>query len=338
MRVRFLPGRSKIPDQSYALDTTWRTLLKDLGIPAADVLRQAGLPDDLLLSPTVRLSSAEYYRLWNAIECATTGMPLPIRVLDAIKAETFSPLLFAALCSPNLVTALQRVAKYKGLIGPMDLVITENQDRVTVAFRWLDTPHRPPDSLILMELLFVVALARMGTRHPIRPLAVTTSVCPTDAGAYEEFLRIPISPSGTHAVSFSGSDAIHPFVTGNDWLWDTYEPELRTRLSNLQELAGFSTRVRAVLNETIPSGTLDMETVARRLGLSKRTLQRNMAAEGTSFQAVVQDVREKLARHYLSKTKLPAAEISFLLGFDEPNSFYRAFRRWTGMTPESLRR
>ena len=337
MRVKFLPGRSTIPDQSYALDTTWRTLLKDLGIPAADVLRQADLPDDLLMNPTVRIPSREYYRLWNAIECATTGAPLPIRVLDAIKAETFSPLLFAALCSPNLITALQRVAKYKKLIGPMDLVVAENQDRVTVQFRWLDMPHRPPDSLVLMELLFVVVLARMGSRQPIRPLAVVTSVCPTDAGAYEEFLRIPISPSDTHEVSFSGVDAVQPFVTDNDWLWDTFEPELRTRLSNLQEPAGFSTRVRAVLNETIPSGTLDMETVARRLGLSKRTLQRNMAAEGTSFQTVVQEVREKLARHYLSKTKLPVAEISYLLGFDEPNSFYRAFRRWTGTTPDGLR-
>ena len=80
-----------------------------------------------------------------------------------------------------------------------------------------------------------------------------------------------------------------------------------------------------------------MEDVARKLVLSKRTLQRRIEAEGTSYQRILKETREALARHYLQKTELPAAEISFLLGFDEPNSFYRAFRTWSGTTPESVR-
>jgi AraC-like DNA-binding protein len=70
--------------------------------------------------------------------------------------------------------------------------------------------------------------------------------------------------------------------------------------------------------------------------LSKRTLQRRIEAEGTSYQQILKETREALARHNLEKTALPVAEISFLLAF-EPNSFYRAFRAWTGMTPESVR-
>ncbi|XXT51298.1 AraC family transcriptional regulator [Sorangium sp. So ce542] len=60
--------------------------------------------------------------------------------------------------------------------------------------------------------------------------------------------------------------------------------------------------------------------------------------EGTSFQQILKETREALARHYLEKTSLPVAEISFLLGFSEPNSFYRAFRSWTGTTPDQARR
>lgn len=81
-----------------------------------------------------------------------------------------------------------------------------------------------------------------------------------------------------------------------------------------------------------------METIARRLGLSKRTPQRRIEDEGTSFQQILKETREALARHYLEKTSLPVAEISFLLGFSEPNSFYRAFRAWTGTTPDQARR
>lgn len=96
-------------------------------------------------------------------------------------------------------------------------------------------------------------------------------------------------------------------------------------------------RVRAALLEGLPSGLATMEDVARKLALSKRTLQRRIEAEGTSYQQILKETRQALAQHYLENTALPAAEISFLLGFDEPNSFYRAFRTWTGRTPESVR-
>jgi AraC-like DNA-binding protein len=88
---------------------------------------------------------------------------------------------------------------------------------------------------------------------------------------------------------------------------------------------------------TIPSGLLTIEAMARKLVLSKRTLQRCLEEERTSYQQVATETREALARHYLEKIALPAAEVAFLLGFDEPNSFYRAFRQWTGRTPDSIR-
>ena len=92
-------------------------------------------------------------------------------------------------------------------------------------------------------------------------------------------------------------------------------------------------RVRAALHEGIPSGLVTMDAIAGKLAMSKRTLQRRIEAEGTSFQQILKETREALARHYLERTALPAAEISFLLGFDEPNSFYRAFRDLDGDDP-----
>jgi len=324
--------------QSYALDATWRTLLKDLGLPTADILRRAGLPEDLFLRPNARLPSPDYYRLWQAVEAHVTDTPMPIRIFDVIRAEAFSPLLFAAICSPNLIMALRRVAQYKPLIGPMAFTVTEGSDTIAVQFRWLDAPHVPPASLVLMELLFVVVLARMGTRTRVNPLLVTTSAGPSDLVHYQDFLGTALTPGNVHGVTFSMADATLPFLTENDHLWAAFEPELRLRLVDLEASATLTTRVRAVLNEAVPAGMLDMASVARRLGMSKRTLQRRMEQEGTSFQSVLTETREKLARHYLRNTRLPATEISFLLGFEEPNSFYKAFRRWTGATPDSLRR
>lgn len=322
---------------TYALDTTWRSLLKDLGVRPANVLRRAGLADDLLQQPSVRVSPEEYYRFWDSIE-AETGDPLfPIRLCRAIRSESFSPPLFAALCSPNLVAAAERIARYKTLVGPMRLDVEQTRTAVTLELSWLDAPHTPPVSLVVTELLFFVSLARMGTREPVRPTEAVTTVLPSPAAPYEEFLGARLKRGRAQRLVFTAADATRPFLTSNEPLWATFEPELRQRLADLEANASTTKRVRAALLEGLPSGLVAIEDVAQKLALSKRTLQRRIEAEGTSYQQLLRDTRESLARHYLERTALPAAEISFLLGFDEPNSFYRAFRAWTGNTPDRAR-
>ncbi|MDA2892091.1 AraC family transcriptional regulator ligand-binding domain-containing protein [Mycolicibacterium sp. BiH015] len=323
--------------QSYALDTTWRTLLRDLGVAPADVLRRAGLADDLFQHPSTRLAPLDYYRLWNSIEAETKDPALPVSLCRAVRAESFSPPLFAALCSPNFMVAAQRIAHYKKLVAPMRFGVTEHGDLVTVELSWLDAP-RPPASLIMMELLFCVALIRLGTREAIRPVEVTAAVLPEVVTPYEEFLGAPLRRAQSHAVTVSATDAALPFLTSNEPLWAAFEPELRRRLADLETPASTTERVRAALLEALPSGLASMDTVARKLTMSKRTLQRRIEVEGTTYQQILDATRSDLATHYLENTMLSIAEISFLLGFAEPNSFYRAFRVWTGSTPDMLRR
>ena len=96
-------------------------------------------------------------------------------------------------------------------------------------------------------------------------------------------------------------------------------------------------RVKASLLELIPSGLVSMGAVAKKLGTSIRSMQRHLQQEETRFQIVLASTREQLARHYLERSTLSGAEIAFLLGFDDPNSFFRAFRNWTGVTPDQVR-
>lgn len=96
-------------------------------------------------------------------------------------------------------------------------------------------------------------------------------------------------------------------------------------------------RVRASLLEQLPAGSSSTEAVARDLMMSSRTLQRRLKDEGTTFQAILDDTREALARHHLSASDLSTGEISFLLGYEDARSFYRAFHAWTGQTPNLAR-
>lgn len=324
--------------ETYALDSTWRLLLKDLGVPADRVLRRAGLPEDLLERPAVRLEAKVFYRFWAGLEAELADPLLPIRLCRALRSEGFSPALFAALCSPNLRVAVQRIAAYKKLVAPMRLQLQESGQTLSIELFWTHEGLCPPDALVVTELLFFATLARMGTREGLVPLQVMTRRPCAQAETYRHFLGTPVVQGDAHRLVFSRADALRPFLTSNEGLWSAFEPELRTRLAELQAQVSVGTRVRAVLLEALPSGQADIDRVAGRLAMSRRSLQRHLEAEGLSYQQLLRETRLSLARHYLMNTGLPVAEISFLLGFDEPNSFYRAFRQWTGHTPEGHRR
>jgi AraC-like DNA-binding protein len=120
-------------------------------------------------------------------------------------------------------------------------------------------------------------------------------------------------------------------------MWEAINPALRRRMSEADEERSTSDIVEASLFELLPSGRTQMRDVAKDLGIGARTLQRRLASENTTWLEVLNRTRERLARHYLRSTKMSPAEVSFLLGFEDPNSLFRAFNRWTGTTPESWR-
>jgi len=96
--------------------------------------------------------------------------------------------------------------------------------------------------------------------------------------------------------------------------------------------------VRRVLASEVAGGDIRIEAVARRLGFSARTLQRRLTASGVSYQQLVDSARREAAARYLANSSLAIGEIAYLLGYSEPSAFHRAFKRWNGTTPHSLRR
>ncbi|MCB1049660.1 MAG: AraC family transcriptional regulator ligand-binding domain-containing protein [Acidobacteria bacterium] len=321
----------------FSVNPRWRVLLADLGIGSLSLLKRAKLPQDLFVREKASLTSAEYFRLWEALVEEAGDPLLPLRMGEAISTEVFDPPIFAAMCSPNLIVALKRIAKYKPLICPMRLHIEETTQSTRLAFEWLDKTVAPPAPLIAMELVFFVQLARLGTRYRVCPLEVRAPLRLNPADAYTAWFGVRVKPSEQSAISFRKDDALRPFLTANEPMWSYFEPTLQRNLDALKHEASMVERVHASLLELIPSGLASMDAVARKLGMSHRTLQRNLSQEGTRFQTVLASTRTKLAMHYLKSSPLSSAEIAFLLGFDDPNSFFRAFRTWTGATPEQVR-
>lgn len=323
-------------DNKYALDPGVRAMLVDMGMSPANVLRSAGLRADLLAGGSVWLSQSEFFSLWRAIESESGDPNLPLLIEHAFAPGAFAPTIFAAMMSPDLNTAASRLATYKKLIGPMRLDVDIAGATTTISYTW-PSDAEPPATLVLSELLFWVEMARIGTRRRIEPLRMTAPEPPDDVDAYEAYLGITITASETQSVAFSSRDAALPFLSANDAMWETFEPSLQRRLNELEVNAATADRVRAVLLELLPVGRTTVSDVAGELAMSTRTLHRRLQGESTTFQRILDSTREDLARHYLARPELSAPDISFLLGYEETSSFYRAFHNWTGETPERVR-
>ena len=321
----------------FTVDPRWRLILKDIGVSENEVLKRAKLPLDLFSQKNATLSADEYFRLWQGLEQSLNDPSFPLRLGQMISTESFSPPIFASLCSPNLNVAMKRISQYKRLIGPMTLQVRQDTDATTVSLDCLFTENPLPDSLVAYEMVFLVRLVRLATREQITPQSVSSSSAALKGKNYAAYFGIKPSQGKQHQLKFSAQDAMRPFLTENENMWRFFEPELRKRLTDIEAEASYANRVRSCLFELLPSGMSSIDDVAKNLAIGKRTLQRQLSQGKTSFQQELNKTREKLARHYLINSSYSGAQISFLLGFEDPNSFVRAFRSWTGETPERVR-
>ncbi len=324
--------------KKYVLEMGWQAQAKDMAISLQDVLRYAQLPPDLLTRTPPTVTADEYFRLWRGIEHVMKDNPaFPLHLGKSITPETFSPTLFACLCSRDLDTALKRIAKYKPLVGPISLDIEQDDAQTTVEFRGLSKNDELPSSLVAGELVFWVQMARIATRERIVPQAIRTTSMFPEKEQYEEYFGTRVIQSHFNGLTFSSIDMQKPFLTANAQMLSIFEPVLDKRLQDLTQQASFRDRVRACLVEILASGDYSMSDVASRLAISPRTLQRRLNQENTSFQKELDNLREELAHHYLSNSDYTSNQIAFLLGYEEPTSFFRAFKTWTGQTPEYSR-
>lgn len=318
----------------FILDGRYDALLAAHGIDVAEALRKARLPEDTFRHRNPTMTAEGYYAFMEAAGalCPDGGTALALATGEGI--EQFSPPVFAAFCSPDGRTCVERLARHKRLVGPLVLVVFE--DAKTLRAELADERGlKIPQFLAECELAFLVNLMRRATKEGIVPLSATLPERPHPEIA--AFLGCQIERGPVASVTLSSADMSLPFISRNDAMWGYFEPELARRLSELDADGTFSARVRSALIEMLPAGASDADTAARKLGVSRRTLQRRLTDEGTTFQAQLNHTRELLAKHYLGNAQMRTDEIAYLLGYVELNSFLRAFSAWTGMSPSGYR-
>ena len=320
----------------FLIDKNYGDFLSAHGFSVEEILKKAALPEDLFARRDPSLTAEEYFRFMQAAEVLSPGEDTLVQLAAAENIESFSPPIFAAYCSRNALTCLKRLAQYKPLIGALLYRVKETENEVSVEIVAADGSPELPPVLVGMEFVFLVGLIRKAAKEKIVPVsAMAKEKMPGDA--YAEFIGTKILQGGKNQLVFDRCDALLPFISRNESMWQFFEPELNRQLSVMDTDDSYAARVRSALMELLPSGECAIENVAAKLGYSKRSLQRKLQEENTSFQKQLNHVRELLAKHYVGDTGMRAEEIAYLLGYQDTSSFLRAFSVWTGSTVSGYR-
>jgi AraC-like DNA-binding protein len=312
--------------------------LTTLGIDVPAVLKHAGLPDELFGPTRTILSTAQFFSLWRSAEALYDDPTLGLRLGDGARSEVYDVVSLAALHSATLGEAMQKLARYKRLTCPEDIHIELSRDEAAVSMRWMLAEGHAPQFLIDAVFAAHLALAERGTGRSIRLRRLELTRRPTASDVLHAHFHCELRFNAAQdRIVYERADLDLPFITHDQDHLARLLPTLEASLQEQSATTSLRDKVWNVLARGMRGSHLRMAQVADALHLSPRTLQRKLGEAGTSYQQLLDQVRRHLAQRLLNATDLDTGEIAFLLGFEELNSFNRAFRQWEGETPTRWR-
>jgi AraC-like DNA-binding protein len=317
-----------------------RVRLEDAGVQTASVLREAGLPRDFFEQDRILVNTQELFALWRAVGAVSKEPSIGLKLGTETRLERFHPSALAALSAETLGASIAYMARYKKLSAPEEILQQFDDQEWVVRFRWTLAVEVEP--LVLVEYCFasLLAIARRGTNTRLSPLRVEFVQERAHIKQLEKHFGCPvICGAARNAMVYRASDAQLPFVTRNSELLEMLAPQFEQELKqrDADEENTFIELVRGAVQRKLTGKRPSIEEIADDLHMSLRTMQRRLQDSGWSFQRVLEDARRQLARYYLSNSVLELGEAAYLLGYEDANSFARAFRGWEGMPPRNWR-
>lgn len=316
-----------------------------LGLPEADLWAAARTDPADAQDPDARIPFGPLVWIWDFFMARFPGMPLGLRIGQMMTYDHLGLCGQLIKTSPDVRTALERAIRFNRLMDP--LLTLELEESGGVAHLRLD--HLPAvraqvEPIEMMLAAIVSNVRRMSGESGEEVLLATHFAHPQkhSTEAYASiFPGAVLFDQPGYGLTFESSVLDWPLPNADVGAGRYIERYAETLVQQrgLSADDSMERQVRQHLHEAIvEGGDLQQDAVAEALGVGKRTLQRRLRAEGPSFAEVLGDVRRIHALRLLRQQGLAIYEVAFLLGYQEATSFYRAFKRWTGQTPEAFRR
>ncbi|UOX85755.1 AraC family transcriptional regulator [Amycolatopsis sp. FBCC-B4732] len=309
------------------------------GLPAEKLLAATTLSPELLTDAGVQVDARQELAVVRALSELDGSDATALELGSRYRVTTFGIFGFACISSPTLRDAMLFALRYFDLSFAFCIPrVTLESDRLTLE---LDDTRVPADVArflvlrdlaaiftVMRDLLPEIALDDLSFRHeqPGVPDAYLTT-----------FGLRPRFDAGACRATLDPELLMLPLPQANDQTVALCAAQCEALVTRRRQRSGISQQVRERL---VRLGGVDagMDEIARQLTLSTRTLRRRLTEAGTSYRALVDEVRHTLAEELLDTGVLSVEDVAYRLGYAEASSFIYAFKRWTGMTPAAFAR
>jgi AraC-like DNA-binding protein len=321
-----------------ALSSLWQQI-EDCGIDPQPLFRQNGINASMPFDPNARMSYHKVDRIM-ATAVIKTGDPFfGLREEEYFLPSHLGALGFAWLASSDLRVAMERLQRYIKVINETIRVsLCDDKNSFIVSIQMTKSSenalHRDGGCLAALT-----KMCRFICGAKWSPLRVTLSHPePADTTYYLSLFRCPVEFGAAQNSIHIDSRQAGETLSGSNEQLAQLNDHIVVRYLAFQARDDIVSQVKATILESLGEGNVSEASVADKLHMSTRTLNRKLKAEDSSFKTLLFDTRSELANQYLNDATLTLTEISYMLGFSEISSFSRAYRRWTGQSPSAARK
>lgn len=335
-KVRF----DSLPSASGGISRLLAARLRAAGIAPGPLLAKAGLTTAQIADRKARVTAQSQIRFLELAAAASGDDLLGFHLARDCELRELGLLYYVLASSETLGDALGKAVRYSSIVNEGVRLHWRKGRETGIGFRYVDVERRGDRQHVELWLTIIVRLARQLTNRRLVPDRVRVIHRGRKMPAeFRSFLGRDIEfAAGADELVFS-RDILQMPVAGADF----YLNDLLTRYCDEALAHRSDNRVTTLRHEVenaiaplLPHGKASAAEIARRLGLSQRTLARRLAGEDLSFSQILHELKLDLATRYL-REGLTVSHIAWLLGYHEVSAFTHAFKRWTGKSPRQLR-
>jgi len=311
------------------------------GVDVAGLMRDAEVDERLMAKPGVRAPLDSVIRLWEHARRQTRDEAFPLHVAEFLPFGAYKTYDLLLATAPTVGEALAKAAKYNGFVNDaFRPTLQERRGRVCIEYvNCVDPQCNPPEYLEFIFACFLLRF-RLTTGVAWRPAEIHFRHSPPRSlTEHHRVFQAPILFNQPVTRVFIDRSALEiPQLFADAPTSELLEHYIRATLDHPCVDDELTRALRKAIQALLASERVTLAAAARRLGVGRRTLQRGLEARGTSFREVLRALRCELSLTVLTRRGVPMNEAAESLGFSELSSFSRAFKRWTGISPQAYRR
>ncbi|WP_440466476.1 AraC family transcriptional regulator [Pseudomonas sp. YH-1] len=297
-----------------------------------------GIDPQVLERADVEIPGEQYVALWEAAAQSSPSVGIELGIQT--EADDFGALGHALYCAPSVEKALKTLQQFIVVFAQESMFDYELDGRELIVEYQVTIPtvvQRRQDAEF--AITSVLRMLNLITSSNLRPTRMDFEhERPADTSVHKQVFQCPLyfnQPS--NRIHFPLETLQLPVVRGNERLYRALEPYLERERQQRAVSDELLSQVTRMIAAEMSSGAPSLDEISEQLNLSRRTLQRRLKEHGIEYSSLVEDVRRELALAYIKDSDYSMTEISLLVGYAESGSFTRAFRRWTGHSPQQYR-